>query len=56
MFLKRCFGKHADYHPSLMLRAVQYVLLALIVIGLILLGTQSVWVPKLVQYMLAQGW
>ena len=46
----------AEYRPSPMLRAVQYVLLTLIVIGVVLLATQRMWVPKVVEYILARGW
>lgn len=33
---------------------IRWFLLALIIIGLVLLATQKVWVPKLVDYILAQ--
>jgi heat shock protein HslJ len=41
-----------DYHPSRALRILNGVLLVLIVIGIILLLTQKLWVPKLVNYIL----
>ena len=37
------------YHPSPLLRTIQIVLLILIIIGLGLLITQNIWVPKLVE-------
>jgi|GEM_PF-5257495 len=53
MSLLRWCKWDAEYRPSPMLRAFQYLLLALIVIGVVLLVTQSFWVPKVVQYILA---
>lgn len=41
-----------DYHPSPILRAVQVTLLILIIIGIGLLCTQKLWVPKVVDYLL----
>ncbi|CAN5130770.1 hypothetical protein BH11PAT3_BH11PAT3_2070 [soil metagenome] len=40
------------YHPSRALKIIQIVLLVLIVIGIGLLATQKIWVPRLVQYLL----
>lgn len=47
--------KRQNYHPSPLLRAFQIFLLILIIIGIILLCTQNFWVPKLVNYILAQN-
>ena len=41
-----------DYNPSPFMRAVQIFLLVLILIGIGLLVTQKLWVPKLVEYIL----
>ncbi len=49
--------KRGEYHPSPLLRAVQIFLLVLIIIGVILLATQAMWVPKVVDYILkSQGY
>jgi|CXWL01.1.fsa_nt_gi hypothetical protein len=42
-----------EYNPSSFIRAVQIFLLILILIGIGLLVTQKVWVPKLVEYILS---
>ncbi len=44
----------SDYHPSPLLKAVQIFLLILIIIGIGLLMTQKLWVPKVVDYMLGR--
>lgn len=44
-----------DYHPSRFIRMTQIVLLILIVIGIILLCTQNLWVPRLVNYILLRS-
>lgn len=44
--------KRDNYHPSPLLIAIQVFLLNLIIIGIVLLVTQKLWVPKLVQYIL----
>ena len=44
--------QHEGYHPSPFLRFVQIFLLILIVIGVVLLSTQSIWVPKVVSYII----
>jgi hypothetical protein len=44
--------KRGEYHPSPLLRAVQIVLLVLIVLGIGLLLSRDTWVPKVVQYIL----
>jgi heat shock protein HslJ len=41
--------KREDYHPSPALRAFQVFLLILIILGLALIATQKLWVPKLVE-------
>lgn len=41
-----------NYHPSPLLKAIQFFLLFLIFIGVCLLITQKLWVPKLVEYIL----
>ena len=46
------FDWKRNYHPSPLLRTIQIFLLILIVIGIILLCTQNLWVPKLVNYIL----
>ena len=43
---------HTNYHPSPLLRKFQIFLLILIIIGIGLLATQKIWVPKLVAYIL----
>ena len=40
------------YNPTPLLRAVQIFLLALILAGVVLLSTQNIWVPKVVQYLM----
>ncbi len=42
----------SDYHPSPLLRGFQIFLLTLIVIGIGLLLTQKLWVPKLIDFIL----
>ncbi|MFZ2252950.1 MAG: hypothetical protein WAW13_02110 [Minisyncoccia bacterium] len=42
-----------EYNPSPFMRVVQISLLILILIGIGLLVTQKVWVPKLVEYILS---
>ncbi len=44
--------ERSAYNPSPLLKAVQIILLILIVIGVILLLTQKIWVPKLVELIL----
>lgn len=43
--------KHCKYHPSPIVRVIQALLLVLIVVGVALLLTQKIWVPKLVDYL-----
>lgn len=43
-----------NYHPTPFIRFVQIFLLILIILGLGLLFTQHIWVPKLVGYILAK--
>jgi hypothetical protein len=45
--------KKEDYHPSRFLITTQIVLLVLIIIGIVLLFTQNIWVPKLVDRILS---
>lgn len=40
------------YHPSVLMRTIQIILLILIVVGIVLLSTQKMWVPGLVQYII----
>jgi hypothetical protein len=47
-----CNWKKEDYHPSLALKAFQIFLLFLIVVGIALLFTQDLWVPKVVMWLL----
>lgn len=42
-----------NYHPTKTIRIIQIVLLALIVIGVVLVLTQKIWVPKLVERIMA---
>ncbi len=44
--------QNEGYHPTPLLRAVQIFLLILIMIGIALLGTQNIWVPKVVSYII----
>lgn len=44
--------KKEGYRPSPLLRAIQIILLILIVIGVALLATQRFWLPSLVEYIL----
>ena len=46
------FLKSNEYRPSMLLKSVQVVLLALIIVGIGLLGTQKFWVPHVVEYIL----
>lgn len=46
------FLKYRNYKPSPLLRAFQFFLLILILIGVALIITQDLWVPKLVDYIL----
>ena len=43
-----------QYHPSPLIRVVQIFLLALIIVGIGLLLTQNMWVPKVVTYILGE--
>jgi len=43
-----------DYQPSPLLKAIQIFLLILIIIGIGLLATQKMWVPKVVEYILGK--
>ncbi|OHA85606.1 MAG: hypothetical protein A2408_00950 [Candidatus Yonathbacteria bacterium RIFOXYC1_FULL_52_10] len=56
MSLSWCHWNKNEYHPSPLLRGIQVVLLALILIGLGLLFTQDMWVPAFVDYLLTHGW
>ena len=44
--------KKYGYNPSPFLKAVQFTLLILIIIGIVLLITQKLWVPSLVSYII----
>lgn len=44
--------KKENYHPSRLFITVQVVLLILIIIGIALIITQNIWVPKLVERIL----
>jgi hypothetical protein len=44
--------KRGDYHPSAVIKGVQILLLIVIIIGIGLILTQNIWVPKLVDYLL----
>ncbi len=44
--------KNCEYHPRPALKRLQIILLALIVVGLALLATQRLWVPRLVDHIL----
>ena len=44
--------KRENYHPSRLLVGFQIFLLILIIVGITLILTQSLWVPKLVEYLL----
>jgi hypothetical protein len=47
-----CNWKKGEYHPSKALKAFQIFLLILIIIGVTLLFTQKIWVPKIVGYIM----
>jgi hypothetical protein len=47
--------KSGQYNPSSLMRAVNIFLLALIVAGVVLLCTQKIWVPKVVQSILERN-
>jgi len=53
MFTFTCYPK--NYHPSFALRCFQIFLLILIVIGLALIATQKIWVPKMVDFIITPG-
>jgi len=44
---------HDEYYPSSFLKVIQIFLLVLIIVGIGLLATQKIWVPKLVEYILS---
>lgn len=44
------------YHPSKFIRIIQIFLLILIIIGIGLLLTQNIWVPKLVDFILKNNY
>ena len=46
------YPSREKYNPTPLLRAVQIFLLALILAGVVLLSTQNIWVPKVVQYLM----
>ncbi len=50
------FLKYRNYHPSPLLRAFQFFLLILIIIGVFLLMTQDLWVAKFTDYLIQKGW
>lgn len=43
-----------EYHPSPLLKTVQITLFVLIGIGLVLIATEKLWVPKLVAYIMSR--
>ena len=48
--------KYKIYKPSPLLRAFQFFLLILIIIGVALIVTQDLWISKLVDYLLKAGY
>ncbi len=44
--------KREKYHPSRLLVGFQIFLFILIIVGVALIFTQDLWVPKLVEYLL----
>ncbi|MCX6736431.1 MAG: hypothetical protein NTZ13_05105 [Candidatus Parcubacteria bacterium] len=44
--------KRENYHPGQLLVGFQIFLLVLIIVGITLIFTQNLWVPKLVEFIL----
>jgi hypothetical protein len=47
--------KKGEYHATPLLRAIQFVLLVLIIAGIILIVTRDSWVPGLVESLIVEG-